>query len=40
MSEGESFLARWSRLKREQAVVPLDDAEAPGRPAPGSEDDR
>jgi hypothetical protein len=36
MSEGESFLARWSRLKREQAVAPFrsDDAEAPPAQAP------
>ena len=31
MSEGESFLARWSRLKREQALSPSrsDDAQSP-----------
>jgi hypothetical protein len=36
MSEGESFLARWSRLKREQAVAPSrsDDAAAPPEQAP------
>jgi hypothetical protein len=36
MSEGEGFLARWSRLKREQALVPFrsGDAEAPPEHAP------
>ncbi len=37
MSEGESFLARWSRLKREQAATPSrkEDAQAPEHvPAP------
>jgi hypothetical protein len=37
MSEDEGFLARWSRLKREQAVAPSrrDDAQAPPGQAPG-----
>jgi Protein of unknown function (DUF3306) len=36
MSEGEGFLTRWSRLKREQAVAPFrsDDAKAPPPQAP------
>jgi Protein of unknown function (DUF3306) len=36
MSEDEGFLARWSRLKREQAVAHFrsDDAEAPSEHAP------
>jgi hypothetical protein len=36
MSEGESFLARWSRLKREGAAAPSrdDDAQAPEHAAP------
>jgi Protein of unknown function (DUF3306) len=35
MSEGESFLARWSRLKREQAAAPSrSDAQAPEHAPP------
>jgi Protein of unknown function (DUF3306) len=35
MSEGESFLARWSRLKREQAATPTgNDAQPPAPPPP------